>query len=158
MIVSAKLQPKVARCRIEKGGATKIDASVVHARIVRLLGLVIDPRPFARRASRQADIARLIRGREGLTVPQTATVFDALIWVIAGQQVSLPVAFAPAPSVGASSRVSLWVTGSTLRRRRKRSLSSSTTISMRSAGRVARQSTFSTLRERWSMEVSFLRR
>ena len=93
--VSVELRQKIARCRIE--GPEKIPAGAaltVHSQVRRLLGLVIDPRPFERRASGQANVARLIGTRKGLTIPQTGTVFDALVWVIAGQQVSLPVAFA----------------------------------------------------------------
>ena len=93
--VHVELGGGVARCRVERYEAhEKGDASAVHAQVLRILGLAIDPRPFERRAARDAEIARLIRGRRGLSIPQTPTVFDALVWVIAGQQVSLPVAFA----------------------------------------------------------------
>ncbi len=86
---------RTARCRVEwAGGAGEGGASGVHAQVLRLLGLTTDPRPFERRAARQGEVARLVRGRRGLTIPQTPTVFDGLVWVIAGQQVSLPVAFA----------------------------------------------------------------
>ena len=93
--VTVELGRKAASCRIEgRDGSFSGDASTVHSQVLRLLGLVIDPRPFERRSPRQDEVARLIRGRRGLSIPQTATVFDALVWVIAGQQVSLPVAFA----------------------------------------------------------------
>lgn len=92
--VTVELGRKVARCRVERPEAPFAgDASGIHAEVLRLLGLVIDPRPFERRAARQGDVARLVRGRRGLSIPQTATVFDGLVWVIVGQQVSLPVAF-----------------------------------------------------------------
>ncbi len=94
-IVHVELGRGVARCRVEGAEASsEIDASGLHAQVLRLLGLVIDPRPFERRAARDEEIARLIRGRRGLSIPQTRTFFDAVVWVIAGQQVSLPVAFA----------------------------------------------------------------
>ncbi len=91
-IVRVELGERLARCRVE--AAARADAGGLRAETHRLLGLVIDPRPFERRAAREGEIARLIRGRRGLSIPQTRTVFDALVWVIAGQQVSLPVAFA----------------------------------------------------------------
>ncbi len=96
-IVRVEFGDGVACCRVERpaaGRPSEIDASGLHAQVLRLLGLVIDPRPFERRAARDAEITRLIRGRRGLSIPQTRTFFDALVWVIAGQQVSLAVAFA----------------------------------------------------------------
>ncbi len=95
LTVTVELRPDLARCLIEgQAGSPGRHAVAVHAQVLRLLGLVIDPRPFEHRASREAAVARLVGGRQGLTIPQTATLFDALVWVIAGQQVSLPVAFA----------------------------------------------------------------
>ncbi|MCP3959530.1 MAG: DNA-3-methyladenine glycosylase 2 family protein [bacterium] len=92
--VRVELKQREAHCRFEGPNVDQErDAPVVHGRLLRVLGLVSDPRPFERRASRDDVVARLIRGRRGLTIPQTPTVFDALVWVIAGQQVSLPVAF-----------------------------------------------------------------
>ncbi len=92
--ICVRLEKGIARCRVEHSGDGEADASVVHAQVLRLLGLILDPRPFERRAARDGQIARLIDGRHGMSIPQTPTVFDALVWVIAGQQVSLPVAFA----------------------------------------------------------------
>ena len=59
----------------------------------RLFGLHLDPAAFEATLRGGPD-ERLIAGSEGLTIPQTATVFDGAVWVICGQQVSLPVAFA----------------------------------------------------------------
>ncbi|MEM7355106.1 MAG: hypothetical protein AAF657_30130 [Acidobacteriota bacterium] len=97
--VRVELRGDRADCTFAAGtvaavGRGELDAEVVRTRTTRLLGLVIDPRPFEARATDDPVIARLVQGRSGLTIPQTATVFDALVWVIAGQQVSLPVAFA----------------------------------------------------------------
>ncbi len=99
-IVRVELDGGVACCRVERfeahenGDACAEQNATLHTQVLRVLGLVIDPRPFERRAARDSEIARLVRGRRGLSIPQTPTVFDALVWVIAGQQVSLPVAFA----------------------------------------------------------------
>lgn len=64
----------------------------------RLVGLHLDPTDFEQRIlagpeSQRDPLARHVALRPGLTVPQTSTVFDGVVWVIAGQQVSLPVAF-----------------------------------------------------------------
>ena len=96
-ILRVQLEDGAARCRVEPSAGGRLDeagVATVHAQVLRLLGLVIDPRSFERRADRDRQVARLIRDRRGLSIPQTPTVFDALVWVIAGQQVSLPVAFA----------------------------------------------------------------
>ncbi len=95
LAVTVEIRPGRACCRLEgRHAVTRDQAVVVHGQAQRLLGLVIDPRPFEGRLSSEAEVARLVGDRKGLTIPQTATLFDALVWVIAGQQVSLPVAFA----------------------------------------------------------------
>lgn len=66
---------------------------IAHERLRRYLALAIDPAPFEARATDDTLHRRLIGDRQGLSIPQTPTLFDGLIWVIAGQQVSLPVAF-----------------------------------------------------------------
>ena len=57
-----------------------------HA-VLRLLGLPFDPAPF------EAKHARLVGARRGMRVPQTATVFESIVWAICGQQVNLAFAF-----------------------------------------------------------------
>ncbi|MEE8522804.1 MAG: helix-turn-helix domain-containing protein [Thermoanaerobaculia bacterium] len=83
-----------ARCELDAPRLGERSAADVHGQLLRLLGLVIDPRSFERRRSRQPLLARLVAGRRGLSIPQTATFLDGLVWVVCGQQVSLPVAFA----------------------------------------------------------------
>ncbi len=92
-VVTVELGSRQARCQVHPPPPPASMAEV-HRRVLRLLGLVIDPRPFERRLARRGELARLIDGRRGLSIPQTASPFDGLIWVIAGQQVSLPVACA----------------------------------------------------------------
>ena len=60
-----------------------------HQRVLRLLGLAHDPGPFERRLARSKGLGRLIRGRRGLRIPQTNDAYEALVWVIVGQQVNL---------------------------------------------------------------------
>ena len=75
--------------------ASEVDplaAAHAHGLVIRWLGLHLDPREFEQRAAQGPD-ARLITGRLGLTLPQTGSIFDAALWVVAGQQVSLAAAF-----------------------------------------------------------------
>lgn len=94
-LVAAEIRPRRVVCEIAPGPSAPPAgwAPVVHARLLRLLGLGIDPRPFERRMRRAAGLRRLIDGQRGLTIPQTHDLVDGLIWVIVGQQVSLAVAF-----------------------------------------------------------------
>ncbi len=62
--------------------------------LIRLFGFAHDPRPFERRARAEVEMAALVDRQPGLIVPQTRDVFEGLIWVVAGQQVSLAAAFA----------------------------------------------------------------
>lgn len=63
-----------------------------HCQVERLLGLEQDPASFERLVRREG-LPELVEGREGLRVPQTLFPFDALVWAIVGQQISLPFAF-----------------------------------------------------------------
>ncbi|MEO1083051.1 MAG: hypothetical protein AAFY88_02295 [Acidobacteriota bacterium] len=84
----------VARVAVRSADGPLEDADVswVTQTAPRLLGLHLDPGPFEA-SLRGGPHFRLVEGRSGLSVPQTATVFDGAVWVICGQQVSLPVAF-----------------------------------------------------------------
>jgi 3-methyladenine DNA glycosylase/8-oxoguanine DNA glycosylase len=61
--------------------------SDVDPAVLRLLGLPFDPAPF------EARHKRLVGTRRGMRVPQTATVFESVVWAICGQQVNLAFAF-----------------------------------------------------------------
>lgn len=69
------------------------DGGSTQLALRRMFGLEIDPQPFERLIA-AGPHARLIAGREGQTVPQVPNVWDGLVWVVAGQQISLAVAFA----------------------------------------------------------------
>lgn len=92
--ITVELHDAEARCQLD--APRPLDAERVGAirrRIRRQLGLVIDPTGFEARAGHEELVARLIGDRRGLSIPQTANVFDGLVWVVVGQQVSLAVAF-----------------------------------------------------------------
>ncbi|MEL7061262.1 MAG: hypothetical protein AAGN46_14665 [Acidobacteriota bacterium] len=72
--------------------ASAPEPSAIERIARRLLGLHIDPAEFEAQA-RRIGHGRLVEGREGLTPPLEPTLWDALVWVVVGQQVSLPVAF-----------------------------------------------------------------
>lgn len=88
-----RLEQGFARCRVESTTLlSPAGARTAHATALRLLGLVHDPGPFERRVSERG-FGRLVTGRRGLRIPQSATVFDGLVWSILGQQVNLAFAF-----------------------------------------------------------------
>lgn len=69
------------------GGA----ASDVHRMVVSLLGLDQNADDFVRLAQKLG-LSRLVAGREGLRIVQTASIFDGVLWSILGQQINFPFA------------------------------------------------------------------
>ncbi len=92
--LTVSLNPRTAVCSLA-GPIVAAPAGMACARraALRMLGLESDPAPFELSFQDSPDIARLIRGREGLRIPQTPTVFEALVWAIVGQQVNLAFAY-----------------------------------------------------------------
>lgn len=87
--------PAVITLRIAAGqvevDSTGAQAAAVHQVVVNLLGLDQDADAFSRLA-RKLGLARLVRGREGLRLCQTHSVFEGLLWAIIGQQINFPFA------------------------------------------------------------------
>jgi len=81
-----------ARCSID--GAKAIDLARAQAALVNMLGLRIDPAPFADSVRDDPLFAPLVRREGSLRVIQSATVFEALSWAIIGQQINLGFAIA----------------------------------------------------------------
>ncbi|MEZ5414763.1 MAG: Ada metal-binding domain-containing protein [Opitutaceae bacterium] len=71
--------------------AASSDNVAVHQMVSGLLGLRQDAEGFARLAQKLG-LARLVRGRPGLRISQTHSVFDGLLWSIIGQQINFPFA------------------------------------------------------------------
>lgn len=65
----------------------RLDDSATLSAARKLLGLNMDPRAFERAHP------DLVQGHEGAHLPQTATVWESLMWAIVGQQVNLPFAY-----------------------------------------------------------------
>ena len=63
-----------------------------HRAVVRMLGLRQDPNGFEQHATRLGH-SRLFEGRAGLRMPLTASLYDAVVWSILGQQVNLNFAY-----------------------------------------------------------------
>lgn len=83
-----------AVCRVE-GDLASTSEGMAFARrsAARILGLESDSAPFELSLRSDPKLALLVAGREGLRIPQTPIVFEALVWAIAGQQVNLAFAY-----------------------------------------------------------------
>jgi DNA-3-methyladenine glycosylase II len=87
--------PAVADCSVRADAALSANAAaqVGHA-LHNILGLRIDPQPFADFVHADALLAPLVAARPGLRIVQSASAFEALTWAIIGQQINLPFAIA----------------------------------------------------------------
>lgn len=95
ILVEVELAGRRARCSLVHPRRPPATAAIeAHRILVRMLGIDSDPRPFERAARAVPAMAALVGPRRGLVVPRTRDVFEAVLWVIAGQQVSLAAAFA----------------------------------------------------------------
>ena len=84
-----------ARCSIATDAALTPHAEArARAALQSILGLHIDPAPFAAMTAGDALVGPLVRNRPGLRIMQSASVFEALSWAIIGQQINLPFAIA----------------------------------------------------------------
>ena len=84
-----------AECTVEADAAlTPAGARDVREATLNILGLRIDPQPFADFSANDTLLGPLARAQPGLRIVQSATVFEALTWAIIGQQINLPFAIA----------------------------------------------------------------
>lgn len=82
------LRLSATHIEVEAAGARGAE---VHQLVIGLLGLDQDAEAFSR-LTRKLGLARLVRGREGLRISQTHSVFEGLLWAIIGQQINFPFA------------------------------------------------------------------
>lgn len=90
-------QPRgnVAHCSAQVDGAASATlAAAAHDALLNVLGLRIDPQPFAGMVAKDKLMGPLARRQPGLRIVQSATVFEALTWAIIGQQINLAFAIA----------------------------------------------------------------
>src|SRR4029077_15672482 len=93
-VLRAEIGAGSVQASLEAPGPLPADAAArAHAHLLRLLGLQRDPGPFERRIAASPELAPLIQGRRGMRIPQVPDPFDALAWVIVGQQITLAFAF-----------------------------------------------------------------
>ncbi len=91
-ILSIECRPEqgLAYCRLHaQQTLSPADRVAAHRMALRMLGLDNDAAAFEARAGSDTLIARLITHQHGLRPPLTATIFEALVWAIVGQQVNL---------------------------------------------------------------------
>lgn len=89
-VATIELRPGAARCRLDSSQAlTPVQRGVAHEQILAMLGLALDPTRFESHVSASPELAPLIAGQTGLRLPRLADPFDALVWAITGQQISL---------------------------------------------------------------------
>lgn len=92
-VLTIRLERGKAICAVTGQAMDAGGVATAHRYARRILGLTGEPGAFERRGLSDPDLARLIAGRRGLRIPQTATVFEALVWAIVGQQVNLSFAY-----------------------------------------------------------------
>ena len=89
-LVRVTLAPGAARCQIICPHALDPHAlGQVHDQIIRILGLTGDPARFEAQTAETPDLAPLLIGQQGLRVPLLTDPFNALVWAITGQQITL---------------------------------------------------------------------
>lgn len=93
VVLDVAFTDDAAVCRAEIDGSASGDLQTpLHGALLNILGLRIDPQPFAQLASADPLLAPLVRVNPGLRIVQSASPFEALTWAIIGQQINLPFA------------------------------------------------------------------
>lgn len=93
-VLELRLEAGQAEVKVHGAAPSPARDYAFHAQALRLLGLAQDPVPFERGLAHNASFQTLVMTRAGLRIPQTATVWEALVWAILGQQVNLAFAYA----------------------------------------------------------------
>ncbi|WP_402719234.1 DNA-3-methyladenine glycosylase 2 [Janthinobacterium rivuli] len=81
----------ISRAEIDGDGVGDLETPL-HGALLNILGLRIDPQPFAQLAANDPLLAPLVSVNPGLRIVQSASPFEALTWAIIGQQINLPFA------------------------------------------------------------------
>ena len=90
VVLDVAFTDAAAVCRAEIDGSASGDLQTpLHGALLNILGLRIDPQPFAQLAAADPLLAPLIRLNPGLRIVQSASPFEALTWAIIGQQINL---------------------------------------------------------------------
>ena len=95
VVLDVAFTDAAAICRAEIDGSASGDLQTpLHGALLNILGLRIDPQPFAQLAAADPLLAPLVRINPGLRIVQSASPFEALTWAIIGQQINLSFAIA----------------------------------------------------------------
>lgn len=93
VVLDVAFTDDAAVCRAEIDGDTDAGLQTpLHGALLNILGLRIDPQPFAQLAAGDPLLAPLVSVNPGLRIVQSASPFEALTWAIIGQQINLPFA------------------------------------------------------------------
>jgi DNA-3-methyladenine glycosylase II len=93
VVLDIELSQFQAVCHADADGALPAAARAQLRDAARgILGLHIDPVPFAVFAATDALLGPIVRQQDGLRIVQSGTIFEALTWAIIGQQINLPFA------------------------------------------------------------------
>ncbi|WP_306396880.1 DNA-3-methyladenine glycosylase family protein [Telluria beijingensis] len=94
-LLDIRFDGQLARCRIDHDGpAMPALQALAQEALLNVLGLRIDPAPFAAFAQDDPVLGPVLARQPGLRIVQSATVFEALTWAIIGQQINLRFAIA----------------------------------------------------------------
>ncbi|MFT5450338.1 MAG: AraC family transcriptional regulator of adaptative response / DNA-3-methyladenine glycosylase II [Gammaproteobacteria bacterium] len=92
--VDAMISGSSVNVRVVSRGKRPANANTAAiTAVAHLLGLGTQTAQFERRARAEPDIARLVADRTGMRIGRTVSAFDAMVWSIIGQQISLPFAY-----------------------------------------------------------------
>ena len=80
---------RVSACLDIDGPAAADDAARLHVLVARMLGLEQPVEAFEDRFAQHPELGSVLARQRGLRVPVTATPFEALVWAIIGQQISV---------------------------------------------------------------------
>ncbi|MGK5054566.1 DNA-3-methyladenine glycosylase 2 [Janthinobacterium sp. RB2P8] len=95
VVLDVAFTQDAAICQADIDGDADADLQTpLHGALLNILGLRIDPQPFARLAASDPLLAPLVRVNPGLRIVQSASPFEALTWAIIGQQINLSFAIA----------------------------------------------------------------
>lgn len=90
ILVRVTFAPDAAQCELVSPHALDAHAlGQAHNQILRTLGLTGDPTRFEAQLSEAPGLAPLLTGQQGLRVPLIPDPFNALVWAITGQQITL---------------------------------------------------------------------
>ncbi|MGK5028150.1 DNA-3-methyladenine glycosylase family protein [Janthinobacterium sp. MDT1-19] len=95
VVLDVAFTQDAAICQADIDGDGDADLQTpLHDALLNILGLRIDPQPFAQLAAADPLLAPMVRVNPGLRIVQSASPFEALTWAIIGQQINLPFAIA----------------------------------------------------------------